>query len=229
MTYYFKILVLSFFVPFIFSFHPKVDYSRNFKKLIISLPLTSLPFIVWDVIFTNIQVWGFNEEYHSSTYIFNLPLEEVLFFIFIPFCCMYTYHVIEKYKIDFFKNANLNKSDLYIAIVLLLISFFNIDKYYTFFCLSITAALLISNYFIFNKINHNYYYSTFLLLMLPFVIVNGALTGLFFDQIVVWYNPDQNLGIRFLTIPLEDFIYAHLLIFSNIIVYNYISNSSLYK
>ena len=65
--------------------------------------------------------------------------------------------------------------------------------------------------------------------MLPFVIVNGALTGLFFDQTVVWYNPDQNLGIRFLTIPLEDFIYAHLLIFSNIIVYNYISNSSLYK
>jgi lycopene cyclase domain len=164
MTYYFKILVLSFFVPFIFSFHPKVNYFPNFKKLIISLPLTSLPFIVWDVIFTSIQVWGFNEEYHSSIYIYNLPLEEVLFFIFIPFCCMYTYHVIEKYELAFFPPATLDGSGFSLAVVLLLVSFFGVGGCYAFFCLSVPAALFVSVSFIFNKMPRNYYFSTFFLL-----------------------------------------------------------------
>ena len=224
MTYYFKILTLSFVIPFIFSFHPKVDYYQNFKKIFFSISITSIPFIIWDIIFTNNQVWGFNKEYHSDFYIFNLPLEEVLFFIFIPFCCMYTYHVIEKYEISFFKGSSFKNSDFFIAIILFVISLLNYDNAYTFFCFLSSSFLMFLNYFVINKINHQYYYSAFLLLMIPFVLVNGALTGLFFDQTVVWYSPEANLGIRFLTIPLEDFIYAHLLIYSNLIVFKYISS-----
>ena len=61
--------------------------------------------------------------------------------------------------------------------------------------------------------------------MIPFLIVNGALTGLFLNQVVVWYNPLENLGIRILTIPIEDFFYAHLMISSNIISYHYFSKN----
>ena len=56
--------------------------------------------------------------------------------------------------------------------------------------------------------------------MIPFVIVNGALTGMF-DQMVVWYNSDHIIGLRLITIPIEDSIYALQLILFNLITYKF--------
>ena len=47
--------------------------------------------------------------------------------------------------------------------------------------------------------------------LLPFVLVNGALTGLFTEEPVVWYNESETMGLRFLSIPIEDFAYSLLL------------------
>ena len=56
--------------------------------------------------------------------------------------------------------------------------------------------------------------------MIPFVIVNGALTGMF-DQMVVWYNSDHIIGLRLITIPIEDSVYALQLILFNLITYKF--------
>ena len=77
--------------------------------------------------------------------------------------------------------------------------------------------------FIVNKssinINFNFFYTTFILIIIPFLIINGALTGLFFDQTVVWYNNKEILGLRIFTIPIEDAFYAHQLILLNLMFY----------
>ena len=57
--------------------------------------------------------------------------------------------------------------------------------------------------------------------MIPFIIVNGALTGMFLNQMVVWYDPDGIIGLRLFTIPIEDSIYAFQLILSNLFLYKY--------
>tara|TARA_B100000579_G_C22134421_1_gene533508 strand:- start:220 stop:477 length:258 start_codon:yes stop_codon:yes gene_type:complete len=69
------------------------------------------------------------------------------------------------------------------------------------------------------KINYNIFYTSFILIMIPFTIVNGALTGLFYEQLVVWYNNSENTGIRLFTIPIEDIIYAYQLILSNLVIF----------
>ena len=64
----------------IFSFHNKINFHKNFKIILISIPLSSIFYIIWDIIFTEIVIWGFNKDY-DSTYIINLPIEEYLFFL----------------------------------------------------------------------------------------------------------------------------------------------------
>jgi lycopene cyclase domain-containing protein len=68
------------------------------------------------------------------------------------------------------------------------------------------------------------FYVSYLILLLPFLIVNGLLTGTGLQQPVVWYNPAQMLNIRILTIPVEDVFYGMDLILLNVIIYSWIGD-----
>ena len=226
MSYYLKILILSTFVPVIFSFHPKVKFYIYYKSIFRATLLVSLIYILWDIIFTKLGIWGFNNQYLNGIYIFNLPIEEILFFLCIPFCCLYTYHLVEKFNISFFKNTDWEKINVYFLFIVLVLGLINYTKLYTFICFIMFSLVL----FIVNKssinINFNFFYTTFILIIIPFLIINGALTGLFFDQTVVWYNNKEILGLRIFTIPVEDAFYAHQLILLNLMFYKKYSSSN---
>jgi lycopene cyclase domain-containing protein len=56
------------------------------------------------------------------------------------------------------------------------------------------------------------FYLSYLVILIPFGLVNGILTGSFIEEQVVWYNDYENLGIRLGTIPVEDIFYGMSLI-----------------
>ena len=203
-------------VPFLYSFHPRLQLHKRFSWILISIFLTMVIFIPWDVIFTLHEIWGFNDTYFLGLKLFSLPIEEWLFFICIPFACVFTHYALLLY----FPNLKLNKTSTKwisngLMALLLILAVVNYDKWYTVinFSLAIPLTLLVYTYNI-KLLQH--FLLTFLVMLIPFFIVNGILTGSFIEDQVVWYNNAENLGIRMGTIPVEDSIYAYTMILCNL-------------
>jgi len=218
MSLYLILLICSFIVPLALSFDKKLQFYKQWKYLFPSLIIIAFFYIVFDIYFTKLGVWGFNSRYHSSLVFFNLPLEEWLFFIVIPYASIFLHDSILLY---FSKFRLTNKFSKYLSIGLLIVSLiiviFNLDKAYTAYIFSLVIIVLIYSFFDKTNVVSNYY-CTFLVILIPFIIVNAILTGSFIDEPIVWYNNNENLGIRFFTIPIEDFGYAFSLILFNLLL-----------
>lgn len=206
----------SFLIPFLFSFHPRLKFYRYWKALFFAIVLTMLVFIPWDIVFTFKGFWGFNNNYFIENKIFSLPIEEWLFFICIPYACVFTHYAL----IQLFPQKELtNKTTLNIThaliIVFVLITILNYDKWYTLVnFLYATVLIIIVKLYSIDVLKR--YYLTFLVMLFPFFMVNGILTGSLIEHEVVWYNNDENLKFRIFTIPIEDTIYAFSLILTNL-------------
>lgn len=168
--------------------------------------------------FTHLNVWSFNSNYLLGIKIGNLPLEEVLFFVVVPFSCVFVFEVITAY----FSKSILQKSALSINLVFLIFFisyglYFNTKLYTLFQCLLLVIVLVLQQRFI--KAEYlGRFYVTFFICLLPFLIMNGYLTSL----PIVIYNDAFNSAIRIGTIPIEDSFYCLLLLLSNISLYEYL-------
>jgi len=219
MSLYFWLDILSISVPLLVSFHPKIKLHHYWKSLFSAIALSMIPFIIWDIYFTNHKFWGFNPDYLSQTYILHLPVEEWLFFICVPYACVFTHEALMVLT----KNAHLKLKHTKIITFLLLLVFglvlaFHFDLAYTAVNMIFAIVILLLAYR-FNPGLLSSFYLTFLVMLIPFLIVNGILTGTGIENEVVWYNNEENLGIRILTIPIEDSVYAFSLILLNLLLF----------
>lgn len=216
---YLLLNLLTIAIPFIFSFHPKLQFHKQFKPFIIANLIVATLFILWDSLFTKLGVWGFNPDYVTGISLLNLPLEEILFFICIPFACVFTYHCLNLFwKISWSKRTE-DIIMFVLVIFLLLTGAFNYGKLYTGVTFITTGVTLIVIRYFFKVAWIPKLLMIYLVLLIPFFIINGILTGTGIDEAVVWYNDSENLGIRLGTIPVEDIFYGFLLFLLNVFLY----------
>ena len=215
-------------IPFIFSFHPKLNFNKKWRSTFLSIFIVAVFFIAWDICYSAMGVWGFNPDYLIGVNIFNLPIEEVLFFFCIPYACLYTYHCLKvlapKFSFPYYKIFFI----LLISIIFGLSVAF-IDKWYT----SVTFISLFIALIYFKWISSAQWLKracfVSIILIIPFFIVNGILTGTGIESEVVWYNNSENMNYRIFTIPVEDFGYGFLLFLINIYFFEkfeYFNNKS---
>ena len=102
MSLYAFVILLSFAGPFALSFDKKVSFYKEWSFVFIATLIVALPFLIWDELFTQWGVWGFNADYLLKIYIGRLHLEEVLFFIVIPYNFIFLLKVVQAY----FPNRN---------------------------------------------------------------------------------------------------------------------------
>ena len=197
----------SFLIPFLFSFHPRLKFYKRWKELFLGMAIMMAVFIPWDIAFTVNGFWGFNPDYISGISFLNLPLEEWLFFICIPYACLFTHYSL----LELFPNFRLTHKQVSVVYILLcsiliITLWYNYDRWYT--GLNFTYGLLVLS-LVYNLRPHllQTFLATYVVILIPFFLVNGVLTGSWIPEQVVWYNNVQNLGIRMGTIPVEDTIY----------------------
>lgn len=195
-------------IPFLFSFHPKLQFYKLWKYFFPATLIMMLFFVTWDIIFTHYGFWGFNETYLSGIQFGNLPIEEWLFFICIPYACLFTIYSF-KNILPNFKFSEKTTSIIYFTLqtIMIAVLLYNYDRWYTAINFGYAIILLA---WVFNKEREllRTFLPVFAILLIPFFIVNGFLTGSWINEQVVWYNDAENLGIRIGTVPIEDSIYA---------------------
>jgi len=202
---------INFFI-FFFPFLSAIVFFRFFFKDIvaffISFFVVGIFFIIWDSFFTTKDVWEFNEKHVMKLRIFNLPVEEIIFFITAPFGCIFIFSIMEIFfKDSVFETILLKYLFIFISVCFIIAGIFLRKKIYTFVVFMLTGI----STFLF-VIAEIFFYKKFIFAMLisyvPFLVFNGILTTL----PVVKYNKNHIIGLRIINIPLEDFFYNFIMI-----------------
>jgi len=216
----FTYLLINFFTilfPLSLSFDKKVQFYKKWKFIWQGLLITGLVFLFWDVLFTVDGVWSFNPKYITGITVFQLPIEEIFFFLTVPFACIFIYACLN-YYVKWEMDMQLTRiiSNLIIIFSILILIFYH-HHLYTRVTFTLLALLIILLQFIYKARWLNRFYITYLIVLIPFYIINGVLTA----WPVVMYNNAQNLGLRIGTIPVEDHFYCMALLLMNIGFFEY--------
>ncbi len=215
------------FGPLVASFFSWV-VKPKFLPAFLSLFLVALFFFLFDIVVTDF-FWSFNQDYILNVKILNVPLEEILFFIFTGYACLFLY-VNLKQKKFFYREVNLLLL-WFLIFSFLSISFYSLSlgKYYTSSIFFIFAFLIIVDIYFFktNLFKQLFFWQFLLIIFFLTLIFNYYLTS----KPVVIYNDELNLKFRILTIPLEDFIYGFSFISLIVMLYELFlkSNKSVFK
>jgi len=222
MSPYLWIIIGTIAGPLLLSFDKKVHFYTNWKALFPALLVVGTAFLIWDNYFTHQSIWGFTPEYLCGIYIDQLPLEECLFFLVVPYACVFIYEVLKAY-FPKRKTAILGRLVAFTLVFSgLLIGSMNLENWYTASACSGAAILIIGIYFVGKAPWFGDFSLAFLVALIPFLIVNGILTGSFTEQPVVWYNEEHIIGFRIATIPLEDIYYNLCLLLPVVAIYEWL-------
>ena len=209
--YYIALDVLSLSFPLAASFERRLFFRSKWPGLFLGTLVMAVIFLAWDVAFTSLGVWGFNPRYVIGVYFLGMPIEEWLFFLFIPYSCMFLYEVMRHFVRKDVLATFARPVSIALVLVLLLVGLLHWDRIYTSVAFLCTALVLAYHVFIAQPNWLGRFYIGYAISLIPFLVVNGILTGWLLPEPIVWYNDNENLGLRINTIPIEDSVYLMMM------------------
>lgn len=219
--FYLVIDVLVIAGPLILTFHPKLAFYRRWKAVLASLLLVSPVYIIWDIIATHRGHWSFNDEYVLGIRLAGLPLEEIFFFITVPYACLFTYEALKHFTGDRTLNIPLWVFTVPAAAALITaIVFFRQE--YTFIVLLVFGASLVL-YLALGRdlLGSRLFWRYVVVTLLLFVATNIFLTAfpiVEYGPAMIW-GGDGAFNGRFFSIPVEDFFYNYGMLAFYLFVY----------
>ena len=215
MSEYLLINILTIIFPLVLTFEKKLKFYKNLPYLLLSIIIVGGAYIYWDILAMARGDWAFNDIHIVGIRFFGLPIEEILFFVTVPYAMIFLYETFNLYIKD--KRLKFNCRNMYfVAFFYFLIALNNYSQPYTF-----TVMIFMSLFFVLANLSKSDLLSSrnFWLFMIlgyiPFSIVNYILTSL----PIVTYGKNAIWNFRITTIPVEDFFYSFSLIGLNLLIY----------
>ncbi len=206
----FNLLIIA--GPILSSFDRKVYFFQHWRRAFTAIFLVMIPFVIWDHYVTD-KHWWFNGQFTLNFRLFELPPGEWLFFITVPFACIFVWHIMTvRSKGPYCRFCYLA---MFIALALFILMMWQGKEYTA--CVLLAAAITIFLDFLL-KTGILFQRKTlyFIIMLSGFILIfNGYLTA----RPVVLYNPKVQLNFRIITIPVEDFLYGYSLVFLCIIIF----------
>ena len=217
------ILILIF--PLLFSFKWVFPYYKNYKPLFASIFIVGGVYIFWDILVTARGDWWFNKDYLVGIEIAGLPIEEILFFVVVPYSCIFIYENLQYFFKD--KKIAFKKWFYYIISALLFIAgiIFYHQEYTVLALLSVSVFFAIAATWFPDLLQSRNYWLYIVISFFAFIIFNFLLTSIpivLYNPVAIWGGTvDQIWYGRFITIPFEDFFYNFSMLSFYLLVYRY--------
>ena len=204
MDLYTKINLLILAIPLALSFDRRVAFWRKWPSVAMAILAVVLVFGAWDSWMASRGIWGFNPEHAGAWRFLHLPPGEWLFFVCVPYACLFVLACVRSYFPD--RTWRLPR-----GLVALVPGFFFFLAWrfrelgYTWSVfLSVGLTLTALECCAPATVRSRNFWVALGLTYLPFGVVNGVLTGL----PIVLYDDAQNLAFRAGPIPVEDFFFS---------------------
>jgi lycopene cyclase domain-containing protein len=198
--------------PLAFCRSERFGFGRAWPRAWAAVALSAVPFLLWDVGFAKAGVWSFNPRYVLGPSPLGLPAEEWLFFLAIPFACLFIYRRFAgPPRAGGFRpdrpGMGFAAGSAGASLILAAAALAHADRPYT-FGVGLAGAAAAAALALFRPRYARPFLAALAVQYLPFLIVNGILTAL----PVVRYDEAAILGPRIFTIPVEDSVYAFVLL-----------------
>lgn len=92
---YALLLLVCVAVPLVMSFSKDLNFYGSWRRLVAAIAIPMVPFVVWDTVATARGHWSFNPRMTLGIELANLPIEEILFFVVVPFCALFTWESVK--------------------------------------------------------------------------------------------------------------------------------------
>lgn len=218
-SYAYLFFNLIVFVPvLILSFITDVKPHKHWRALLSAFLLVSIPFILWDWWAVANGHWGFNAKYILDYRVLQLPLEELLFFVTVPFAMIYVWGVIKKFVTD---RAVGTLWPLLVASIAVGVSIALLVLYWNngYTRSAMLAALIAIGLALCSNLFFTQRFWTFQIVLLGiFVVANWLLTAL----PIITYGDSSIIGYRVITIPIEDFFFNFAFLNLFLVTFNWL-------
>ncbi|RYZ51821.1 MAG: lycopene cyclase domain-containing protein, partial [Sphingobacteriales bacterium] len=187
---YLLLLLFSLAYPLAQSFEHRIRYYRKWGRLLAGTLTMMCLFIPWDIWFAHAGVWWFSNDYIIGARIMGLPVEEWMFFMIVPFSCVFIYEVLNYYINRDVLKPVARPMLMVLMAFLIVVMYHYTDRIYTFVTSGITvfALLLVT---IRNPPWLGRFLMAYLVCLIPFLLVNGALNT--FNGVIQRWLPDTSV------------------------------------
>jgi len=201
-------------IPVAFSFDRKVGFVRRWPAALSAAGLVAVPYLAWDSLMSARGAWGFADRWAGTARLLWLPPGEFVFFLAVPFACLFIHEVVRGYVPE--KAARATRVPwAVLATVFLAAALLSRGRLYTSTVLGAAALFFAAAVVAPGALALRSFWLSILVSYVPFLAANGLLTGL----PVVTYSPEAILGFRVISIPVEDFLYSFTLLGFNLLAY----------